>query len=130
MANAKGKFKSVDAYIASFPEATREQLETLRQTIKQEAPSAAEAIKYGMPTFVLHGNLVYFAAWKKHIGFYPITAAMEEALDELSEYNTSGKGTIQFPLDKPLPLALIRKIVAFRVEEHLESEARRNPPTP
>lgn len=130
MASSKGKFKSVDAYIASFPETTREQLETLRHTIKQEAPSAVEEIKYGMPTFVLHGNLVYFAAWKKHIGFYPITAAMEEALDELSDYNTSGKGTIQFPLDKPLPLGLIRKIVAFRVSEHLESEARRNSPTP
>lgn len=130
MSVSKGKFKSVDDYINSFPEETRTQLETLRQAIKQEAPAAIETVKYGMPTFVLHGNLVYFAAWKKHIGFYPITAAMEETLHELAAYKTSGKGTIQFPLDKPLPLPLIRKIVAIRVAEHLESEAQHNSSIP
>lgn len=125
----KGKFKSVDDYINSFPDATRTVLETLRETIREAVPEATEAIKYGMPTFVLYGNLVYFAAWKKHISVYPITSAMEESLVELAEHYTSGKGTIQFPLDKPLPLELIRKIVAFRVAEHRESEAKRNPPT-
>ena len=127
---AKSKFKSIDDYIDSFPEGTRILLKTLRQTIKEAAPEATESIKYGMPTFVLHGNLVYFAAWKRHISVYPITSAMEESLDELADYKTSGKGTIQFPIGKPLPLHLIRKIVAFRVAEHLESEAKRNPPSP
>lgn len=130
MSSSKGKFISVDDYINSFPEETRILLETLRQTIKKAAPEATESIKYGMPTFVLHGNLVYFAAWKKHISVYPITSAMEESLDELADYKTSGKGTIQFPIGKPLPLPLIRKIVVFRVTEHLESEAKRNPPNP
>lgn len=127
---SKGKFKTVDDYIHSFPEVTSKLLETLRETIREEAPEATEAIKYGMPTFVLHGNLIYFAAWRKHISVYPITPAMEASLDELAEYKTSGKGTIQFPIGKPLPLALIRKIVAFRITEHSTSEARRNPPTP
>jgi uncharacterized protein YdhG (YjbR/CyaY superfamily) len=130
MSVSKGTFLSVDDYINSFPEDTKTLLETLRQIIKEVAPEATEAIKYGMPTFVLHGNLVYFAAWKKHIGFYPITAEMEASLDELAEYKTSGKGTIQFPIGKPLPLPLIRKIIAFRVAEHLANEAQRNPPTP
>lgn len=130
VSSSKGKFRSVDDYINSFPEETRILLETLRQTIKEAAPEATESIKYGMPTFVLHGNLVYFAAWKKHISVYPITSAMEESLDELADYKTSGKGTIQFPIGKPLPLPLIRKIVVFRVAEHLESEAKRNPPSP
>lgn len=130
MSAAKGKFESVDDYINSFPEATRALLETLRATIRQAAPEATEAIKYGMPTFVYHGNLVYFAAWKKHISLYPITPAMEATLGELANYKTSGKGTIQFPIDQPLPLPLIGKIVALRVAEHLDSEAKRNPPTP
>jgi uncharacterized protein YdhG (YjbR/CyaY superfamily) len=108
--------------IASFPQAVREQLYLLRQTIKEVAPEAEEAIKYRMPTFVFHGNLVYFAAWKKHIGFYPITSAMEESIPELSEYPTSGRGTIQFPLDQPLPVSLIQKIVASRVKENLENK--------
>lgn len=75
-----------------------------------------------MPTFVLNGSsLVYFAAWKKHIGLYPISVAMEESIKELSDYNTSGKGTVQFPLDKPLSLPLIRKIVEFRAKESTKS---------
>ena len=72
---------------------------------------AQETIKYGMPTFVFHGNLVYFGAWKHHIGFYPITRAMEESIEELAAYKTSGKGTIQFPFSQPLPLPHIRTIV-------------------
>ncbi len=120
MDTAKGQFKTIDEYINAFPKEVRTVLQTLRQTIKEEAPDAEETIKYGMPTFTLHGNLVYFGAWKKHIGFYPITAAMEASIQELSAYKTSGKGTIQFPLNQPLPLPLIRKIVQFRVKEQLE----------
>lgn len=99
----------------SFPENVKDILQTLRQTIKAEVPEAKETIKYGMPTFVFHGNLVYFAAWRKHIGFYPITSEMEANIKELSDYKTSGKGTIQFPYSQPLPLALIRTIVGFRL---------------
>ncbi len=124
MAASKGKFKTVDEYIDSFPENVRSILQTLRQTIKDEVPEVEEAMKYGMPTFIFHGNLVYFAAWKKHIGFYPITSEMEACIEELSAYKTSGKGTIQFPLHQPLPLPLIRTIIGFRVREHLASKAR------
>ena len=119
------KFNTIDEYIASFPPETQAVLQTLRRTIMEEAPQAQETIKYGMPTFVFHGNLVYFGAWKHHIGFYPITRAMEESIEELAAYNTSGKGTIQFPFSQPLPLPLIRTIVQFRVKEHLDSHAEK-----
>ena len=121
---ASQKFKTVDEYINSFPPDVRTVLQTLRQTIKEEAPEAEETIKYGMPTFTMQGNLVYFAAWKNHIGFYPITAAMEASIEELSAYKTSGKGTIQFPINQPLPLPLIRTIVQFRLKEQLESKTK------
>jgi uncharacterized protein YdhG (YjbR/CyaY superfamily) len=124
MSTSKNQFKTIDEYIQSFPQAVREQLQELRQTIKEVAPAAEEAIKYQMPTFVLHGNMVYFAAWKKHISLYPITAEMEASLEELTRYKTSGKGTIQFPLDQPLPLPLIRKIVAFRVQENIANKEK------
>ncbi|MBC7811817.1 MAG: DUF1801 domain-containing protein [Burkholderiales bacterium] len=119
MPSAKEKFKTIDEYINSFPEAVRERLQTLRKLVKEEVPDAQEAIKYGMPTFVFHGNLVLFAGWKKHIALYPVTTEMEASIEELASYKTSGKGTIQFPMNQPLPLPLIRKIVAFRVREHL-----------
>jgi uncharacterized protein YdhG (YjbR/CyaY superfamily) len=122
---APNQFKTIDEYINSFPPDVQEVLRLLRRTIKEAAPESTETIKYGMPTFTFHGNLVYFAAWKKHIGFYPITAEMEDSLEELSEYRTSGKGTIQFPLNKPLPLALIRKLVAFRVDENLRNKDKK-----
>lgn len=124
MSTSKNQFKTIDEYIESFPQAVRERLQELRRTIKEVAPTAEEAIKYQMPTFVLHGNLVYFAAWKKHISLYPITAEMEASLEELTQYKTSGKGTIQFQLDQPLPLPLIRKIVAFRVQENLANKEK------
>ncbi len=117
MAAAKNQITTIDEYIDTFPAEVQSVLQTLRQVVKEEAPDAEETIKYGMPTFTLHGNLVYFGAWKKHIGFYPITRAMEASIQELADYKTSGKGTIQFPLDQPLPLPLIRQIVAFRVQE-------------
>jgi uncharacterized protein YdhG (YjbR/CyaY superfamily) len=118
MSPSKNHFTTIDEYIQSFPPTVQERLHQLRQTIKDVAPDAEEAIKYQMPTFVLHGNLVYFAAWKRHISLYPITAEMEASLQELADYTTSGKGTIQFPYDQPLPLALIRMIVAYCVREN------------
>lgn len=99
-------------------------LQLLRQTIQEVAPDATEAIKYNMPTFVLYGNLIYFAAWKKHISLYPITASMEADLPELAQYKTSGKGTVQFPLHQPLPVQLIREIVAFRVRENVANRGQ------
>jgi uncharacterized protein YdhG (YjbR/CyaY superfamily) len=124
MAQPTNKATPIDGYIASFAPEVQETLQLLRQTIKEVVPDAEETIKYGMPTFIFHGNLVYFAAWKKHIGFYPVTAAMEEALPELAAYSTSGRGTIRFPLDQPLPIALIQKLVVFRVKENLENSER------
>lgn len=122
MTTSEAQFTTVDEYIALFPQAVREKLHLLRQTIQAVVPEAEEAIKYRMPTFVFHGNVVYFAAWKKHIGFYPITSAMEASIPELSDYPTSGRGTIRFALDQPLPVSLIQKIVAFRVKENLENK--------
>lgn len=111
-------YATVDDYIAAMPEAVRPILDTLRAVIKAEAPDATEAIKYGIPTYIWHGNLVYFAAWKKHVSMYPVTDEMEAALPDMASYKTSGKGTVQFPLNKPLPLALIRSIVQFRLREN------------
>lgn len=113
---------TIDAYIAGCPPEIQARLRLLRRTIRQVAPQAVEAIKYKMPTFVLHGNLVYFSTWKHHIGFYPITAAMMREFPELAEYPTSGRGTIQFPHARPLPVALIRKLVAARVKENTRNK--------
>lgn len=110
--------KNTDEYIASFPTAIQTVLQEMRKTIQVTAPKATEAIKYGMPTFVLNGNLVHFAAYKNHIGFYPAPLAIITFTEELSTYKTS-KGAIQFPLNQPLPLALITKIVQFRVQQNL-----------
>src|SRR5919202_6287225 len=106
------KPKSIDEYIASFPEETQVLLEQVRAAIKQAAPDAKETIKYSMPTFTLEGNLVYFAGYKNHIGFYPMPSAIEAFQDELSAYK-SAKGSVQFPLGKPMPVDLIARIVAF-----------------
>ena len=109
----------IDQYIAVFPDEIRELLQRVRITIKKAAPEAEEAIKYRMPTFTLKGNLVHFAAFKNHIGFYPAPSAIKAFEKELSMYN-GAKGSIQFPVDKPLPLALVTKIVKFRVKENEE----------
>jgi uncharacterized protein YdhG (YjbR/CyaY superfamily) len=114
--------KNIDDYIAQCPKEIRERLQTLRQTIHEAAPGAEEAISYKMPAFKLHGNLVYFAAFKSHIGFYPIPTGVAKFEKELAPYHTA-KGSVQFPNDQPLPLALVRKIVAFRVKENLERSA-------
>ena len=112
--------QNVDEYLASFPKDTQKLLEQLRTTIKKAAPQAEEVISYQMPAYNFHGKLVYFAAYEKHIGLYPMPSAIENFKKELAGYNTS-KGTVQFPLDKALPLSLIAKITAFRVKENLQA---------
>ena len=106
----------VDAYIAEFPPAVRKQLKVLRAEIRKLVPEATEIISYGIPTFKLIGNLVHFAGYEDHIGFYPTSSPMKVFAKELAKYETS-KGTVRFSIDKPLPLSLIRKIVEFRVAE-------------
>jgi len=118
MTTSKKVFKTVDEYIASFPKNAQSILEELRQAIRESAPEAEEAISYQMPAFKLNGILVWFAAFKNHIGFYPKTSAIEAFKEELSDYEAS-KGTIRFPLDKPIPYDLVKKIVKYRVKENL-----------
>ena len=101
-----------------FPDEIQAILQRLRQTIHKAAPEATEAISYQMPTFKLNGNLVHFAAFKSHIGFYPVPSGIEAFREELEPY-IKGKGTIQFPLDKPIPYDLVEKTVEFRVKENL-----------
>ena len=110
---------SVDAYVASQPENIKEIIEKLRQVIKKAAPEAEEIISYQMPAYKYYGMLVYFAAWKKHIGFYPVSSAITAFKKELSVYN-GAKGSVQFPLDRPIPFELIGRIVKFRVKENLQ----------
>jgi uncharacterized protein YdhG (YjbR/CyaY superfamily) len=110
---------SIDEYIAGFPPSVRQRLQQLRATITKAAPKAEEAISYRMPTFKLEGNLVYFAAFKKHIGFFPRSGAIEKFERELANYGTS-KATIRFLYDRPIPVALVSRIVKFRVAENLK----------
>jgi uncharacterized protein YdhG (YjbR/CyaY superfamily) len=110
--------KNIDEYIADFPDEVQKAMEKVRSAIKKAAPRAEEAIKYQIPTFVLNGNLIHFAGYKNHIGLYPGSKAIEEFKDELSGYKIS-KGTVQFPLDKPMPVGLINKITKFCVKGNL-----------
>ena len=112
-------FQTIDSYIKSFPKEIQETLQIMHQTIKKAAPQAEEAIKYGIPTFIMHGNLVHFGGFKKHVGFFPTPAAITAFKSELQKYKTT-KGTIQFPWEEPLPLGLITKIVKFRVRQNKE----------
>jgi uncharacterized protein YdhG (YjbR/CyaY superfamily) len=112
------KSATINDYIKGFPKEVREILEEVRATIQQAAPETTEKINYGMPTFDLHGNLVHFAAFKNHIGFYSTPTGHTKFQKELSKYK-GGKGSVQFPLDEPMPLELISKIVRFRVKENL-----------
>jgi len=112
---------TIDDYIAICPEPIRKRLIELRTAVKKGAPKAEEKISYQMPAFFQNGILVYFAAQKNHIGFYPTSSGIEAFKDELSEYSTS-KGVVRFPYEKPLPLKLISEIVRFRVMENLEKE--------
>ncbi|MBB6217773.1 uncharacterized protein YdhG (YjbR/CyaY superfamily) [Anaerosolibacter carboniphilus] len=119
MEENKKVFKSIDEYILQFSPEVQEILNVLRKIIKESAPDAEEKISWQMPTFVLHGNLVHFAAHKKHIGFYPGASGIEAFKHKLSEYKGS-KGAVQFPIEKPLPYELISEIVRFRVAENIK----------
>ena len=118
MKSTKARFKSMDEYIATFPDETQKILKEVRATIKAAAPETGETISYGIPTFTLNGTyLIYFAGWKNHISIYPIPTGTETFNKQISHY-VEGKGTLKFPLDKPLPLKLITKIVRLRVNEN------------
>jgi len=123
MRTPKKEFTTIDEYIATFPKNVQSILEELRQAVKETAPEAEEAISYQMPAFKLNGNLVYFAAFKNHIGFFPTSSAMEVFKEEVKEYKT-GKGTLRFPMDKPMPLDLVKKIVKYRVKENLDKKKK------
>ncbi len=119
MKSEKTTPKTIDEYIAGFPDEIQILLEDVRKTIRNAAPEATETITYQMPTFRLNGNLVHFAAFKNHIGLYPAPTGIETFSKELSAYK-SGKGSVQFPISEPLPLDLITRIVRFRVGENLK----------
>lgn len=116
--------KNIDEYIARYPEHVQAILQQVRQTIHEAAPEAKEAISYQMPAFKLKGNLVYFAAWKTHIGFYPPVSGDEELVKEVAIYRGE-KGNLQFPLDQPMPLELITRIVKQRIKEDLAYAAKK-----
>ena len=120
MERKKG-FKNIDEYILTFPKNIQTILQELRQTIRDAAPEAKEAISYQIPTFKLNGNLVHFAAFKDHISFFPTSSGVKAFQKDLSIHETS-KGTIRFPLDKPIPLDLVKQIVKFRVKENLQKK--------
>lgn len=118
----RSNYQTIDEYIKTYPKDIQVLLEKVRQTIRRAAPEAVEAIDYQMPTFKLNGkNLVHFAGWKHHIGFYPVPSGIEAFKKELSQYKMA-KGSVQFPLNKPMPLELISKIVKFRVNENKEKK--------
>jgi uncharacterized protein YdhG (YjbR/CyaY superfamily) len=117
----KRQYKTIDEYIKTFPVDVQSILEKMRQTIRKAAPGAVEAIAYEMPTFRLNGNLVHFAAFENHIGFYPTPSGIDAFKKEISRYKWA-KGSVQFPLDKPIPYDLVGKIVKFRVTENLEKK--------
>ncbi|MFN2159211.1 MAG: iron chaperone [Anaerolineales bacterium] len=119
MQDKKGPPENIDEYIAGFPDKVQKILEKLRATIRKAAPDAIETINYAIPTYKLNGNLVHFAGYKKHIGFYPTPSGIEQFAKELSNFEIS-KGTIKFPLDKPIPYDLVAEIVVFRVKENLK----------
>lgn len=122
MKAAHPSFKNMDEYIAQFPEEVQVILEKIRATIQSAVPKAEETINYQMPTFKLHGNLVHFAAYKHHIGFYPAPSGIAAFQKELSAYK-GAKGSVQFPLNQPIPYDLIRAITLFRLQENLEKAA-------
>ena len=111
-------YETIDEYISDFPKETQKKLTEMRKTIQKQAPQAAEKISYQMPTFYLNGNLVHFAGYAKHIGFYPTSTGIRAFEGALAAYKHA-KGSVQFPLEKPLPTALIRKIVKFRIKENM-----------
>ena len=124
METKKG-FASIDEYIEYFPQETQKILKEIRTTIKAAAPQAEEKISYQMPTFFLNGNLIHFAAFKNHIGLYPTPSGTEAFKEEIAKYKNA-KGSIQLPIDEPMPLKLISRIVKFRVAENLKGEKSRS----
>jgi uncharacterized protein YdhG (YjbR/CyaY superfamily) len=118
------KSSTVDAYISGFPVDVQVVLEQVRSAIRKAAPQAEETIAYGMPAYRLNGPLVYFAAFKHHLGFYATPTGHEAFAKELANYK-QGKGSVQFPLDEPIPIDLITKIVKFRVKENLEKGTKK-----
>lgn len=118
---SKRVFKTVDEYIDAYPKNVQCILEELRQVIRKSAPKAEETISYQIPAFKLNGNLVWFAAFKNHIGFYPTSSAIEAFKEKLADYDVS-KGTVRFPLNKPIPYDLIKEIVRFRVQENMSKK--------
>jgi uncharacterized protein YdhG (YjbR/CyaY superfamily) len=117
----QGQTATIDEYIAQFPEEIQQKLQEIRAVIHAAAPEATEKISYQMPTFYLRGNLVHFAAFKQHIGFYPVPSGIAAFEEELAPYKRS-KGAVQFPLDQPIPFELIGRIVQFRVAENLSKK--------
>ena len=114
---------TIDAYVATFPLEVQALLQQIRQVIHEAVPNLGETISYGMPTFTLNGQyLLYFAAYKKHIGLYPAPTGVEEFHEAVALYG-GGKGTLKFPLDKPMPFDLIRRVVRFRGKEQAEKAA-------
>ena len=124
--DGRSKAATIDEYIAEFPPEIQTRLREVRAVIQEAAPDATETMSYAMPTFDLNGHLVYFAAFKSHIGLYPTPRGIEEFDEELAAYK-SGKGSVRFPLDRPLPLDLISRIVRFRAEENARKAASRHP---
>jgi len=122
----EGEATSVDRYVSGFPQHIQEKLQEMRSIIRSVAPTAMEKISYGIPTFYLQGNLVHFAGYTKHIGFYPGAAAITTFKEELKGYKTA-KGSVQFPLAQPLPVKLIKQIVRLRVEESVEKTEQTEP---
>ena len=119
------RFYTIDEYIGTFPKGIQEVLQELRRAVRKAAPEAEEAISYQIPTFKLNGNLVHFAAFKNHIGFFPTSSGIRAFKKGLSGYELS-KGTVRFPLDKPLPLSLVSRIVKFRAKENLAKAKKSN----
>jgi len=122
---SKKEFKTIDEYIITFPNNVQVILKKFRQAIREAAPEAEDTISYQMPAFKENGILVWFAAFKDHIGFFPKVSAIEAFKDKLSKYQTS-KGTIQFPIDEPIPFDLVKEIVKFRIKENSKSVQIKN----
>jgi uncharacterized protein YdhG (YjbR/CyaY superfamily) len=120
---AMTKAKNIDEFISNYPAGVQEILKKIRQTIREVCPEAGEKIAYGIPTFTFHGNLVHFSAYDRHIGFYPGSAPIAALKDDLQGYETS-KGTVRFPLDKPIPYDLIKKMTKLAMERNLEKKHR------
>lgn len=123
MDTTRPAFTTIDEYIAGFPAEIQQKLHEMRRVIHETAPEATEKISYQMPTFFLNGNLVHFAAFKNHIGFYPAPTGLDAFKEEISKYPNS-KGAVQFPLDRPVPFDLVRRIVEYRREENLKKKKK------